>query len=76
MHYGKEVIIRCKIDVNNLGIESIYDLEDKFPDLFDDISNKDHFRIYTSNNNSYLDYIIDFEEFTSVNSGQYIYVES
>lgn len=72
MRYEKEVIIRCKIDANKLGIESIYDLEDMFPDLFDNISNKDYFRIYTSNNNSYLDYIVDFEEFKSANSDQYI----
>ena len=72
MRYGKEIIIRCEIDANKLGIESIYDLEDKFPDLFNDISNKDHFRIYTSNNISYLDYIIDFEEFKSAKSDQYI----
>lgn len=28
-------VIRCKVDMNKIGVSSIWDLEDKFPDLFD-----------------------------------------
>ena len=28
-------VIRCKVDMNKIGVSSIWDLEDKFSDLFD-----------------------------------------
>lgn len=28
-------VIRCKVDMNKIKVSSIWDLEDKFPDLFD-----------------------------------------
>ena len=51
-------VIRCKVDMNKIGVSSIWDLEDKFPELFD-ISQSNYFEKAPVEEENYLDYDLD-----------------
>lgn len=51
-------VIRCKVDMNKIGVSSIWDLEDKFPDLFD-ISLPKYFEKAPVEEENYLDYVLE-----------------
>lgn len=51
-------VIRCKVDINKIGVSSIWDLEDKFPDLFD-ISLPRYFVKAPVEEENYLDYVLE-----------------
>lgn len=51
-------VIRCKVDLNKISVSSLWDLEDKFPDLFD-ISLSQHFEKAVVEEDDYLDYVIE-----------------
>ena len=51
-------VIRCKVDMNKIGVSSIWDLEDKFPDLFD-ISLPMYFVKDPVEEENYLDYVLE-----------------
>ena len=51
-------VIRCKVDMNKIGVSSILDLEDKFPDLFD-ISLPRYFVKAPVEEENYLDYVLE-----------------
>ena len=51
-------VIRCKVDMNKIGVSSIWDLEDKFPDLFD-ISLPRYFVKAPVEEENYLDYVLE-----------------
>ena len=51
-------VIRCKVDMNKIGVTSIWDLEDKFPDLFD-ISLPRYFVKAPVEEENYLDYVLE-----------------
>lgn len=59
--YCKEVVIRCKVDMNKLGVSSLWDLEDKFPDLFDIRSCINHFEKAPVEEENYLDFILEYD---------------
>ena len=51
-------VIRCKVDMNKMGVSSIWDLEDKFPELFD-ISLPKYFAKAPVEEENYLDYVLE-----------------
>ena len=51
-------VIRCKVDMNKIGVSYIWDLEDKFPDLFD-ISLPRYFVKAPVEEENYLDYVLE-----------------
>ena len=51
-------VIRCKVDMNKIGVSSIWDLEDKFPNLFD-ISLPRYFVKAPVEEENYLDYVLE-----------------
>ena len=51
-------VIRCKVDMNKIGVSSIWDLEDKFPDLFD-ISLPRYFVKAPVEEENYLAYVLE-----------------
>lgn len=51
-------VIRCKVDMNKIKVSSIWDLEDKFPDLFD-ISLPRYFVKAPVEEENYLDYVLE-----------------
>lgn len=51
-------VIRCKVDMNKIGVSSIWGLEDKFPDLFD-ISLPRYFVKAPVEEENYLDYVLE-----------------
>lgn len=51
-------VIRCKVDMNKIGVSSIWDLEDKFPELFD-ISQSNYFEKAPVEEENYLDYVLE-----------------
>lgn len=51
-------VIRCKVDMNKIKVSSIWDLEDKFPDLFD-ISLPTYFEKAPVEEENYLDYVLE-----------------
>lgn len=51
-------VIRCKVDMNKIGVSSIWDLEDKFPDLLD-ISLPRYFVKAPVEEENYLDYVLE-----------------
>ena len=51
-------VIRCKVDMNKIKVSSIWDLEDKFPDLFD-ISLPRYFEKAPVEEENYLDYVLE-----------------
>lgn len=51
-------VIRCKMDMNKAGLLSIWNLEDKFPDLFD-ISLPKYFEKAPVEEENYLDYVLE-----------------
>ena len=51
-------VIRCTGDMNKIGVSSIWDLEDKFPDLFD-ISLPRYFVKAPVEEENYLDYVLE-----------------
>ena len=51
-------VIRCKVDMNKIGVSSIWDLEDKFPELFD-ISLPRYFAKAPVEEENYLDYVLE-----------------
>ena len=53
-------VIRCKIDMNKIGVSSLWDLEDKFPELFD-ISKSNYFEKAPVEEKNYLDYVLKSE---------------
>lgn len=53
-------VIRCKVDMNKIGVSSIWDLEDKFPELFD-ISQSNYFEKAPVEEENYLDYVLRSE---------------
>lgn len=50
-------VIRCKVDMNKIGVSSIWDLEDKFHDLFD-MSLPRYFEKAPVEEENYLDYVL------------------
>ena len=53
-------VIRCKVDMNKIGVSSIWDLEDKFSDLFD-MNFSRYFTKAPVEEESYLDYVLKSE---------------
>lgn len=53
-------VIRCKVDMNKIGVSSLWDLEDKFPELFD-ISQSNYFEKAPVEEENYLDYVLKSE---------------
>lgn len=53
-------VIRCKVDMNKIGISSLWDLEDKFPELFD-IRLSNYFEKAPVEEKNYLDYVLKSE---------------
>ena len=51
-------VIRCKMDMNKMGVSSIWDLEDKFPELFD-INLPRYFEKAPVEEENYLDYVLE-----------------
>ena len=51
-------VIRCKVDMNKIGVSSIWDLENKFPELFD-ISLPRYFEKAPVEEENYLDYVLE-----------------
>ena len=51
-------VIRCKVDMNKIGVSSIWDLENKFPDLFD-MSLPRYFEKAPVEEENYLDYVLE-----------------
>lgn len=51
-------VIRCKMDMNKIGVLSIWGLEDKFPELFD-ISQSNYFEKAPVEEENYLDYVLE-----------------
>lgn len=60
--------VRCKVALEKLGVESIFDLEDKFPDLFD-MHLPNRFEKAVVEEEEYLDYIL--EDHISDDSGDW-----
>jgi hypothetical protein len=53
-------VIRCKMNMDKIGMKSLWDLEDKFPDLFD-MSLPSYFTKAIVEEENYLDYVIKSE---------------
>lgn len=53
-------VIRCKVDMNKIGVSSLWDLEDKFPELFD-IRLSNYFEKAPVEEENYLDYVLKSE---------------
>lgn len=53
-------VIRCKVDMNKIGVSSLWDLEDKFPELFD-IRKSNYFEKSPVEEENYLDYVLKSE---------------
>lgn len=53
-------VIRCKVDMDKIEVSSLWDLEDKFPDLFD-MNFSRHFEKAPVEEESYLDYVLKSE---------------
>lgn len=53
-------VIRCKMNMDKIGVKSLWDLEDKFPDLFD-MSLPSYFTRAIVEEENYLDYVIKSE---------------
>lgn len=53
-------VIRCKVDMNKIGISSLWNLEDKFPELFD-IRLSNYFEKAPVEEENYLDYVLKSE---------------
>lgn len=51
-------VIRCKVDMNKIEVSSLWDLEDKFPELFD-ISQSNYFEKAPVEEENYLDYVLE-----------------
>lgn len=51
-------VIRCKVDLDKISVSSLWDLEDKFPDLFD-INLPRYFEKAVVENKDYLDYVLE-----------------
>jgi hypothetical protein len=51
-------VIRCKVDMNKIGVSSIWDLEDKFSDLFD-MNFSRYFTKAPVEEENYLDYVLE-----------------
>ena len=51
-------VIRCKVDMNKIGVSSLWDLEDKFPELFD-IRKSNYFEKAPVEEENYLDYVLE-----------------
>lgn len=51
-------VIRCKVNLDKSEVPSLWNLEDKFPDLFD-ISLPQHFEKAVVEEDDYLDYVIE-----------------
>lgn len=59
--YRYERVIRCKCDLNKMGIKSLWDLQKKYPKLFDS-RKANHFQIAPVEENGYLDYVLETRE--------------
>lgn len=56
--YEHMKVIRCKVDMDKIGVSSLWDLEDKFPDLFDrNLPN--YFEKAVVEEEDYLDYVYE-----------------
>ena len=53
-------VIRCKMNMDKIGVKSLWDLEDKFPDLFD-MSLPSYFTKAIVEEENYLNYVIKSE---------------
>ena len=53
-------VIRCKMNMVKIGVKTLWDLEDKFPDLFD-MSLPSYFTKAIVEEENYLDYVIKSE---------------
>ena len=53
-------VIRCKVDMDKIEVSSLWDLEDKFPDLFD-MSLPRYFEKAPVEEENYLDYVLKSE---------------
>lgn len=53
-------VIRCKVDMDKIGVSSLWDLEDKFPELFD-IRLSNYFEKAPVEEENYLDYVLKSE---------------
>ena len=53
-------VLRCKMNMDKIGVKSLWDLEDKFPDLFD-MSLPSYFTKAIVEEENYLDYVIKSE---------------
>ena len=53
-------VIRCKVDMNKIEVSSLWDLENKFPELFD-IRLSNYFEKAPVEEENYLDYILKSE---------------
>ena len=53
-------VIRCKVDMNKIEVSSLWDLEDKFPELFD-IRLSNYFEKAPVEEENYLDYVLKSE---------------
>lgn len=51
-------VIRCKVNMDKIAVSSLWDLEDKFPDLFD-VSLSHYFEKAVVEEDNYLDYVIE-----------------
>lgn len=54
--YEHMKVIRCKVDMDKIGVSSLWDLEDKFPELFDR-SLPHYFEKAVVEEENYLDYV-------------------
>lgn len=51
-------VIRCKVDLDKISVSSLWDLEDKFLDLFD-MNLPRYFEKAVVENDEYLDYVLE-----------------
>lgn len=51
-------VIRCKVNMDKIDVDSLWDLEDKFPDLFD-LHLPNHFEKAPVEEENYLDYVYE-----------------
>lgn len=51
-------VIRCKVDMDKIEVSSLWDLEDKFPELFD-IRLSNYFEKAPVEEENYLDYVLE-----------------
>lgn len=51
-------VIRCKVNMNKIGVSSIWNLEDKFPELFN-INLPRYFEKAPVEEENYLDYVLE-----------------